>query len=100
MSIVRPLLIRSSRLILSIALIFIFQHEPVRAEEKARFMISAANPLAAKAGRDMLARGGSAIDAAIATQMVLTLVEPQSSGIGGGAFLLYFDANAKRLETY
>lgn len=65
-----------------------------------RFMISAANPLAAAAGRDMLARGGSAVDAAIATQMVLTLVEPQSSGIGGGAFLLHFDGNNRELETY
>lgn len=47
------------------------------------FMIAAANPLAAKAGFDMLKRGGAAIDAAIAAQAVLTLVEPQSSGIGG-----------------
>jgi gamma-glutamyltranspeptidase/glutathione hydrolase len=56
-----------------------------------RFAVAAANPLAAEAGRQMLAAGGSAIDAAIAVQMVLGLVEPQSSGIGGGAFLLYFD---------
>lgn len=70
------------------------------AQSSDRFMISAANPLAAEAGRDMLARGGSAVDAAIATQMVLTLVEPQSSGIGGGAFLLHFDGNNRKLETY
>lgn len=55
------------------------------------YAIAAANPLAADAGKQMLARGGSAIDAAIAAQMVLTLVEPQSSGLGGGAFLLHFD---------
>lgn len=55
------------------------------------YAIAAANPLAAEAGNQMLARGGSAIDAAIAAQMVLTLVEPQSSGLGGGAFLLHFD---------
>ncbi len=55
------------------------------------YAIAAANPLAADAGNRMLARGGSAIDAGIAAQMVLTLVEPQSSGLGGGAFLLHFD---------
>jgi gamma-glutamyltranspeptidase/glutathione hydrolase len=59
-----------------------------------KFMVVAANPLAVDAGYQMLKAGGSAIDAAIATQMVLTLVEPQSSGIGGGAFLLYFDGKA------
>jgi gamma-glutamyltranspeptidase/glutathione hydrolase len=63
-----------------------------------RHMVAAANPLAAEAGRAMLRDGGSAVDAAIATQMVLTLVEPQSSGIGGGAFLLHFDG--KRMRAY
>jgi gamma-glutamyltranspeptidase/glutathione hydrolase len=61
-----------------------------------KFMVAAANPLAADAGYQMLKAGGSAIDAAIATQMVLTLVEPQSSGIGGGAFLMHFDGRAIR----
>jgi len=55
-------------------------------------MVVAANPLAAEAGLEILRSGGSAVDAAIAVQMVLTLVEPQSSGIGGGGFLLHFDA--------
>jgi gamma-glutamyltranspeptidase / glutathione hydrolase len=63
-----------------------------------KYMVAAANPLAADAGYRMLKRGGAAIDAAIATQMVLTLVEPQSSGIGGGAFLLYFDG--KQLQAF
>jgi gamma-glutamyltranspeptidase / glutathione hydrolase len=54
-------------------------------------MVAAANPLAAKAGKDILAAGGSAMDAAIAVQLVLNLVEPQSSGLGGGAFLVHFD---------
>ncbi|KPF66920.1 gamma-glutamyltransferase [Bosea sp. AAP35] len=64
-----------------------------------RFMVAAANPLAASAGRDILRAGGSAVDAAITVQLVLNLVEPQSSGIGGGAFLLHWDEAGKRLVT-
>lgn len=56
-----------------------------------RFAVAAANPLATEAGYQILKAGGSALDAAVAVQMVLTLVEPQSSGIGGGAFLLHWD---------
>ena len=65
-----------------------------------KFMVSSANPLAAQAGRQILLSGGNAIDAAIATQMVLTLVEPQSSGIGGGAFLMYFNSKTGAIESY
>jgi gamma-glutamyltranspeptidase/glutathione hydrolase len=54
-------------------------------------MVAAANPIAAKAGLDILESGGSAVDAAVAVQLVLNLVEPQSSGIGGGAFLLHWN---------
>ncbi|RYF25922.1 MAG: gamma-glutamyltransferase family protein [Comamonadaceae bacterium] len=63
-----------------------------------RFAVAAANPLATDAGYQVLKAGGSAVDAAIAVQMVLTLVEPQSSGIGGGAFLLH--AAGSKVEAY
>lgn len=65
-----------------------------------RFMAAAANPHAVRAAVAILREGGSALDAAIAAQMVLNLVEPQSSGIGGGAFLLYWDAGRRKLLSY
>ena len=64
------------------------------------YMVSSANPYASEAGMRMIAKGGSAIDAAIAVQMVLNLVEPESSGIGGGAFSLYWDNKEKALSSY
>ena len=64
----------------------------------ASFAVAAANPLATDAGFQVLKAGGSAVDAAIAVQMVLTLVEPQSSGIGGGAFLLHY--NGRDVEAF
>lgn len=62
-----------------------------------RHMVAAAHPLAAEAGLAMLREGGAAIDAAVAVQMVLTLVEPQSSGIGGGALILHWNAAERRI---
>ncbi|MBM3521832.1 MAG: gamma-glutamyltransferase [Alphaproteobacteria bacterium] len=73
---------------------------PKQAVVATRHMVAAANPIAAAAGREILRQGGSALDAAIAVQMVLNLVEPQSSGIGGGAFLVHYDATAKAITTY
>jgi gamma-glutamyltranspeptidase/glutathione hydrolase len=63
-------------------------------------MVVAAHPLAAEAGREVLRRGGSAVDAAIAVQAVLSLVEPQSSGLGGGAFMLHHDKKSGALEAF
>lgn len=64
-----------------------------------KHMVAAANPLAAEAGREILRAGGSAVDAAVAVQLVLNLVEPQSSGIGGGAFLLHWDQAQRKTIT-
>lgn len=68
--------------------------------EVGRGMVAAGHPLAVAAGVEMLQAGGSAIDAAVAVQMVLCLVEPQASGIGGGAFLLHFDADTGQTTSW
>ena len=65
-----------------------------------RFILAAAHPLAVDAGYGILQRGGSAIDAAVAVQMVLNLVEPHSSCIGGGAFILHYSAAEAKLAAY
>ena len=62
--------------------------------------VAAANPLAVDAGLEMLRRGGRAVDAAVAVQAMLGLVEPQSSGIAGGAFLLYYDAHTGHVTAF
>ena len=75
-----------------------------RAENQAHtaheFIVAAANPYAVEAGYQVLKEGGSAIDAMVAVQTVLGLTEPQSSGLGGGAFMLYYDADQQQLTTF
>ena len=65
-----------------------------------RFMVAAANPMAVDAGVSILRAGGNAVDAAVAVQLVLGVVEPQSSGIGGGLFLLHWDEKAGAVKSY
>ena len=74
-----------------------FQPKPLVTAKK--HMVVAAHPLAAEAGLAILRKGGSAVDAGIAVQMVLNLVEPQSSGLGGGGYILYWDAGSKQLAS-
>lgn len=73
------------------------EHALVKA---AHFMVATAHPLATQAGFSILDQGGSAADAVIAAQLVLNLVEPQSSGIGGGAFIVVYDAAQQRVRAY
>jgi gamma-glutamyltranspeptidase/glutathione hydrolase len=89
------------RIAIALALCIALTPASAYAEKIARHhMIAAANPFAAQAGLDMLRAHGSAVDAAIAAQLVLTLVEPESSGIGGGAFLMLYDPATKRVTSF
>ena len=75
--------------------------QPLRHDAaKPAAIVATANPLATRAALSMLARGGSAVDAAVAAQMVLGLVEPQSSGIGGGALAMFWDARTRQLGSW
>ncbi|MEO8617897.1 MAG: gamma-glutamyltransferase family protein [Sphingomicrobium sp.] len=74
--------------------------QPPAAAVRTEAFVIAANPLAAEAGREVLARGGSAADAALAVQAMLSLVEPQSSGMGGGGFVHYYDGRTRQTKIY
>ncbi|MBF0194795.1 MAG: gamma-glutamyltransferase [Magnetococcales bacterium] len=97
-------MLKKQCLVIFIGLLLIFSTNVALSDDvgasKKGIMVVAANPKAVKAGYQILQNGGNALDAAIAVQMVLTLVEPQSSGIGGGAFLLYWDNKAKKLHAF
>ncbi len=76
---------------------------PLPGQERAfarHFMVAAGNPRAAEVGLDILREGGNAVDAAVAVQMVLGLTEPQASGLGGGAYLLYYDAASRQVTSW
>ena len=81
-------------------LFFLFGTKNLDAIEEKNFAISTSHPEASKIGRNILKKGGNAIDAVVAVQMSLSLVEPESSGIGGGGFLLYYNKKKKQLTFY
>jgi len=76
------------------------QSAPPTPQAPAKAMVAAANPMAVEAGLKVLRTGGTAVDAAVAVQATLGLVEPQSSGLGGGAFMTYYDAKTKQVTAY
>ena len=102
MKAIRSMLSALALVALGACAVFQGQAAPAAIEAKAgkQFFVVAANPLATEAGLAVLRRGGSAVDAAIAVQAMLSLVEPQSSGLGGGAFMTYFDGKTRKVMVY
>jgi len=88
------------RLLLPLIAAFVLSACASAAPPRSQMLVAAANPLAAEAGMRVLREGGSAVDAAVAVQAVLGLVEPQSSGLGGGAFMLHRDAQTGKITAY
>ena len=92
---------RMPSLVSAVLAVLALAFTPAAAEpDRPQAMVSAANPHAVEAGLKVLREGGSAADAAVAVQATLGLVEPQSSGLGGGAFLVYYDAKSRELTYY
>ena len=90
----------ASRSIVAVLLFLLFTLSGCsKSTQTPRDMVATANPLASAAAVEMLKDGGNAIDAAVAAQLVLGLVEPQSSGLSGGAFLMFFDARRKQVRA-
>ncbi|MBU1378844.1 MAG: gamma-glutamyltransferase family protein [Alphaproteobacteria bacterium] len=100
----RPVSFKSPLLPLALAAFLTACAQPqpalAQAPAKAKAMVAAANPMAVEAGLKVLRAGGTAADAAVAVQATLGLVEPQSSGLGGGAFMTYYDAKTKQVTGY
>jgi gamma-glutamyltranspeptidase/glutathione hydrolase len=98
----RPLILAAATLLAACAPAAPPQSTASAAAEPAQrqAFLAAAHPLAVEAGLDVLRRGGNAVDAAVAVQAMLGLVEPQSSGIGGGAFMVHYDAATKAVTVY
>ena len=86
--------------LLGVALLLVAACRVPSVQAAPRSMVAAAHPLAVEAGLEMLRRGGTAVDAAIAVQMVLGVVEPHASGIGGGGFLLHYDGTSRGITVY
>ena len=88
------------RRLLGVALLLVAACGTPAAQAAPQSMVAAAHPLAVEAGLEVLRRGGTAVDAAIAVQMLLGVVEPHASGIGGGGFLLHYDGSSHAITVY
>ena len=88
------------RRLLGVALLLVAAWRVPSVQAAPQSMVAAAHPLAVEAGLEILRRGGTAVDAAIAVQMVLGVVEPHASGIGGGGFLLHYDGTSQAITVY